>query len=147
MIPDEVLAILQPLVQSMEGCRLTSYQDPNKVWTIGWGHTGPSVGPNQVCTQQEADDWLAGDLSTHYNQTVAISPTLAQQPAGRQAAITDFVYNLGAGTYTHSTLRSAVDCGAWQNVKIQLALWVHAGGKVEPGLVRRREAEIALIDA
>lgn len=146
-IPTEVLSALLPLVKASEGCRLDSYQDPNGVWTIGWGHTGPEVVAGLTWTQKQADSALELDLAGHYTQVLDTSPSLLRSSAQRQAALTDFVYNLGIGTYMHSTLRGAVDRMDWDQVKVQLALWVHAGGKVEPGLVTRRNREIALIDA
>lgn len=145
-IPVEVLVILDPLVKSFESCRLEAYQDGGGIWTIGWGHTGRDTGPGNTWTQEQADTALGTDLADHYQSLVTASPTLARTSPGRQAALTDFVYNLGIGRYTHSTLRSAVDCGAWQSVKFQLAKWDHGGGVVVPGLARRRKAEITLID-
>src|SRR5271166_2569755 len=142
-IPDNVLAILSPLVQRFEGCVLSAYKDSTGRWTIGYGHTGPEVVQGLQWTQSQAQQGLETDLAAHYGELLAISPTVARSSAARQSALTDFVYNMGSGAYSHSTLRSAVDCGAWQNVKLQLALWVHAGGKVLPGLVLRRQAEIA----
>lgn len=144
MIPPDVISILEPLVRRFEGCKLEAYLDPAGIWTIGWGHTPAQQ--HQVCTQDQANSWLADDLSHAYNQLLSTSPSVSKTSGTRQAALSDFVYNMGIGRYTHSTLRSAVDCGAWGSVKMQLALWIHAGGKVAPGLVDRRDAEIALID-
>jgi lysozyme len=146
-IPQEVLQLLVPLVQEFEGCKLKAYLDGGGVPTIGFGHTGPEVKLGLVWTQEQADSTLATDLSEHYNSLMAASPTLQKQGPGRQAALTDFVYNLGASCYDRATLRSAVDCGAWESVKIQLARWNHDNGKVVAGLTRRRAAEVALIDA
>jgi len=147
MIPNEVLAILLPLARQSEGCRLEAYQDSDGVWTIGDGHTGPEVQPSLVWSQAEADTHFAADLDTHYKQLLAVSPTVSTQTPGRQAALTDFVYNEGIGNYKHSLLRSAVDVQAWKNVQTQLARWIYGSGRVLPGLVARRNAEIVLIDA
>jgi lysozyme len=143
-IPQEVSSILLPLVKRFEGCRLESYQDTAGVWTIGYGHTGLEVVKGVVWTQERADAQLDVDLTEHYSQLLEVSPSVGTASPARQAALTDFVYNLGIGTYEHSTLRSAVDMGAWLSVIRNLALWVHSGGKVEPGLVKRRQAEIDL---
>lgn len=143
-ISKEVLELLSPLVKQYEGCRLDTYQDPNGNWTQGWGHKIPAS--RLPCTQNEADAWLEQDLDLAYNELLHSVPGIDTESAGRLAALTDFVYNLGIGTFDKSTLHSAVTGRAWQAVKIQLALWVHAGGKVQQGLVRRRQAEIVLID-
>jgi lysozyme len=59
--------------------------------------------------------------------------------------MTDFAYNLGVARYRASTLRKRVDAGDWEDAKEQLMLWVRGGGKVLPGLVKRRKAEAALL--
>ena len=144
MIPAEVSNLLIPLVKRFEGCRLTAYQDVAGIWTIGYGHTGLDVIPGLVWVQEQADAALLADLTQHYSQLCQLSSSVPALSAGRQAALTDFVYNLGIGTYERSTLKHAVDCGAWASVITQLSLWTHSRGQVEPGLVRRRNAEIAL---
>lgn len=147
MIPSEVLAMLRRLVEAEEGCKLQAYRDDDGVLTIGWGHTGPEVVEGLVWTQEQADSTLASDLDSHYAQLCNCSPSVPAQTFGRQAALTDFVYNEGIGKYERSTLRSAVDVGAWQSVKVQLARWIYGSGRVLQGLVDRRNREIALIDA
>lgn len=147
MIPQAVWDLWFPIIRQFEGCKLEAYQDPVGIWTIGYGHTGPDVHEGLVWIQQQADDTCAFDARVRFAQLLQSVPSIETQSPGRQAAIADFVYNLGIGTFRTSTLRSAVLVGAWENVKQQLSLWVHAGGKTLPGLVARREAEIALIDA
>ena len=44
-----------------------------------------------------------------------------------------------------STLRRRVDAQDWEAAKEELMKWVRGGGKVLPGLVRRRQAEAALL--
>jgi lysozyme len=144
-IPQDILDIAKPLVQRFEGCKLAAYQDSVGVWTIGWGHT-PAI-PGTTITQEQADQLLETDLAAHYDALLLVSPTLQSASSSRVSALLDFVYNLGIGAYRNSMLRSAVDCQAWQSAKAQLAKWVHAGGKVLPGLVARRQAEIDLLDA
>jgi lysozyme len=60
-------------------------------------------------------------------------------------AIVDFTYNLGVGRLQTSTLRRKINAQDWDGAKEQLMLWTRGGGKVLPGLVRRREAEVALM--
>jgi lysozyme len=61
------------------------------------------------------------------------------------AAITDFAYNLGVARYRASTLKRRVDAKDWSGACDELAKWNKGGGKVLPGLVKRRQAEIDLI--
>jgi lysozyme len=60
-------------------------------------------------------------------------------------ALVDFCYNLGVGRLQTSTLRRVVNAGDWQGAKEQLMRWTRGGGRVLPGLVKRRAAECALI--
>jgi lysozyme len=60
-------------------------------------------------------------------------------------ALVDFTYNLGVGRLQTSTLRRVVNAGDWQGAKEQLMRWTRGGGRVLPGLVKRRAAEAALL--
>jgi lysozyme len=44
-----------------------------------------------------------------------------------------------------STLKRKINAQDWDGAKEQLKLWVRGGGKVLPGLVKRRQAEIQLM--
>jgi lysozyme len=72
------------------------------------------------------------------------SPSLLAHPRAL-GALTDFAYNLGVARYRGSTLRKRVDALDWEGSKEQLRLWVRGGGRVLPGLVKRRDAECALL--
>jgi lysozyme len=61
-------------------------------------------------------------------------------------AIVDFCYTLGVGRLQTSTLKRKVNAGDWEGAKEQLMLWTKGGGKVLPGLLKRRIAECALLD-
>ena len=64
---------------------------------------------------------------------------------GPLAAILDFTYNLGSGNLAGSTLRKRILADDKEGAKVELMKWVKGGGKVLPGLVKRRAAESALI--
>ena len=57
----------------------------------------------------------------------------------------DFTFNLGAGRLQTSTLRRRINQTDWVGARLELRKWVHGGGRVLPGLVVRRQAEIALM--
>jgi lysozyme len=65
--------------------------------------------------------------------------------AGSVAAIVDFVYNLGSGNLASSTLRKRILADDKNGAKTELKRWVRGGGRVLPGLVRRRDAEVAIM--
>ncbi|MCQ9618418.1 hypothetical protein L1889_18430 [Paenalcaligenes niemegkensis] len=51
------------VLKYFESCELEAYWDANgKVWTIGWGDTGPDVVEGLVITQAEADRRLGQSL-------------------------------------------------------------------------------------
>ena len=61
-------------------------------------------------------------------------------------AIVDFAYNLGTGRLQTSTLKRKINANDWEGAKEQLMLWTKGGGKVLPGLLKRRKAECTLLD-
>lgn len=112
------------------------------MWTIGFGHTGKDVYAGVIWSQEQADDMLEHDVLAAWALLAMYSPELTDGP---QAALTDFVYNLGIGNYRTSTLCKCVNAQDWDSVKTELLKWDHSNGVVVPGLLRRREAEAALI--
>lgn len=133
------------MTKGFEGLRLTAYQDVAGVWTVGFGHTGPDVHEGLILTQAEADALLRKDLASAVamvNSAVKIAVTQNQFDA-----LVDFCFNAGSGNFLHSTLLRNMNRGDFVTAQAQFGQWVHAGGKVEPGLVRRREAEAALFAA
>jgi lysozyme len=61
-------------------------------------------------------------------------------------ALVDFAYNLGTGRLQTSTLKRKVNAQDWEGAKEQLMLWTKGGGKVLPGLLKRRQAECLLLN-
>ena len=103
-------------------------------------------------TRQVAEQWLKVDLlNTYAPGVVRQCPTLlalalTQNDWAKFNAIVDFAYNLGVGRLQTSTLRRKINAQDWDAAKEQLMLWVRGGGRVLPGLVKRRQAECALMD-
>lgn len=58
-----------------------------------------------------------------------------------QAAIEDFIYNVGAGNFREKSLLRLINQNQWALAAKQFELWDHADGKVMSGLLRRRLAE------
>lgn len=123
--------------------RAHPYVCPAGFWTIGYGHLCVQTHP--PISQAEGEAYLTRDLVTALDATLRFCPVLATQPEGRLAAIVDFTFNLGAGRLQTSTLRRRVNQQDWIAVGQELRRWVYGGGKVLPGLVTRREAEVALL--
>ena len=121
-----------------EGCKLTSYKCPAGVWTIGIGHT-KGVKQGQVITEAQAITLLKGDLLPCENYVNNLRVCKTQ---GQFDALVDFAFNLGTAALGRSTLLKYIRIGkAEQYIREQFARWVNAGGKVMPGLVKRRAWE------
>ena len=119
--------------------RAYPYVCPAGYHTIGYGHLCKPDHP--PITEAEADEYLAQDLMTALAATLRYCPVLATESESRLAAIVDFTFNLGAGRLQTSTLRRRINQCDWASAGQELRRWVYGGGKVLPGLVKRREAE------
>jgi lysozyme len=123
--------------------RAHPYICPAGYWTIGFGHLCKPDHP--PITEAEAEIYLASDLQSALNATLRYCPILATESENRLAAIVDFTFNLGAGRLQSSTLRRRINQRDWVSAGSELRRWVHGRGKVLPGLVVRRIAEVRLI--
>lgn len=140
---------LKLLMQS-EGCRLTAYPDPGTggdPWTCGFGATGPDIVPGTVWTQAEADKRLMEDVARFEKAVDELVPT--DLTSNEFSAICVFVYNVGVNAFKKSTLLRLLRQGDKVGAGRQLLLWTKSGTKdgkpqVMPGLVLRRQAELAL---
>lgn len=141
------------LAKRFEGFHRVARTDPSRAqpyicpagyWTIGYGHLCEPTHP--PITEVEAENYLARDLQTALAATLRYCPVLATEPEGRLAAIVDFTFNLGAGRLQASTLRRRINQRDWVAAGQELRRWVYGGGKVLPGLVSRRQAEVTMLD-
>lgn len=67
-------------------------------------------------------------------------------PETRRAALASFVYNVGEGQFSRSTLLRKLNAGDAREACAELSRWVYAGGRVLTGLVKRRAAERELCE-
>lgn len=144
------------LLAEWEGIRLEEYSDAAGLPTIGVGHLIASsevrsgmlrIGDRHVSysagiSREDALELFAQDLET-FEQAVqrAVLVPLEQHQFD---ALTSFAFNVGIGNLRASTLLKVVNAGDVGSAPAQFRRWVNAGGKRIPGLVRRRENEIAL---
>lgn len=126
------------LIKSFEDCRLTAYQDSVGVWTIGYGHTN-GVYAGMTITQAQAEEFLRSDLKTAENAVNGkVTYPITQNMFD---ALVSLTFNIGTGNFGSSTLLKKLNQGDINGAANEFDRWVYAGGKVEPGLVRRRAAE------
>lgn len=134
------------LIKEFEGFRSKSYKCSAQVWTVGYGHTSaagpPAVGPMTEVTLAQGEEILRRDLRT-FERAVDGAVKVELTP-NQFSALVSFCFNVGPGAFRGSSVLKAVNARQWSEVPRRLALWNKAGGKVLPGLVRRRAAEAAL---
>lgn len=134
------------LVKRFEGFRGEAYRDAVGVWTIGYGHTAmagpPEVKPGLKIDRAQAAEILARDLEMFAE---GVRRLLARSIGEQQfSALVSFAYNVGLGNFRKSSVLAAVNAGTLDAVPRRLQLWIKAGGRTLPGLVKRRAAESAL---
>ncbi|TWC35075.1 lysozyme [Pseudomonas sp. SJZ079] len=138
-----VLAIAVPLVGYFEGRSLLAYLDPVGIPTICDGITkGVELG--QTASVAECDALLAAELGA----AITSVDRLIQrpQPDTRRAALGSFVFNVGAGAFSGSTLLRKLNAGDIAGACAELSRWVYAKGRKLAGLVKRRAAERQLCE-
>lgn len=139
------LKILTDIIRESEGCKLDAYLCPAGRATIGYGCAAKTIKIGMTWTQQQADDNLTEMANETLTTALAASPCLLNASPERQAALSDFIYNLGIGNYRKSNLKKAVDRQDWHQAQIEINKWVNGGGKKLPGLVIRRKREAELL--
>jgi len=131
------------LIKSFEGLRLTAYDDGVGVQTIGYGHTR-GVKPGMTITEEQAVQFLREDLySAERDIDRLVTVHLCQHQFD---ALASLVFNIGGTAFRDSTLLRKLNAGDYAGAAAQFDRWVHGGGKILPGLVRRRAAERALFE-
>jgi lysozyme len=134
------------LIKAFEGFRGKAYRCPAGVWTVGYGHTSmagpPDVRPGLRMSKGEAAAVLAKDVDAFARDIGAL--IRVQLNDNQFGALVSFAYNVGVGAFRKSSVLSAVNAGEMDKVPRRLNLWVKAGGRTLPGLMKRRAAEGAL---
>ena len=145
MTPDKQ-TIATPIAN--EGCILHAYQDTGKVWTIGYGTTlypnGQHVKCGDVCTKDQALDYLINAMTSAGNQINALKLNLTQNQFD---ALVDFVYNSGIGHFESSQLFQLIKQNP-NNPSIKATFQATGirdrNGTILNGLVARRTKEAEL---
>jgi len=129
-----------------EGCYLKAYRCPAGIWTIGYGHTSamgkPFVSPVTQITEEEAVKILQNDLMVIERQRAAAVHVPVTQ--GQCDALDSFIFNIGIDNFSKSTLLKKLNKGDYEGAAQEFLRWNRGGGRILPGLVKRRHAEMAL---
>lgn len=144
------LSIAAELCRRFEGFSSKPYICPAGYPTIGYGTVYKPGGEkvtmqDMPISQALAEEWLVHELRHTYAPGVVRLCPASVSNERLFNALVDFTYNLGVGRLQTSTLRRKVNAGDLDGAKQQLMLWVRGGGRVLPGLVKRRAAEAALL--
>jgi GH24 family phage-related lysozyme (muramidase) len=126
------------LIKSFEGLRLTAYICPAGIWTIGYGHTH-NVQEGSVVNESEAENLLVKDLQE--TESVVANLVTVELNENEFSALVSFVFNVGSGNFSESTLLKMLNDGDRQGAADQFLRWDKAGGEKLPGLTRRRILE------
>ena len=154
----------EALMHRFEGFKNKPYLCPAHIWTIGYGHvlyqdqirlpvvkkenyTGIvrneyplKPEDNRVWSKNEIDELFRTDVSDFERGVLRLVPGVA----GRQGsfdALVSFSFNAGLGNLQRSQIRMRANRGDWEGAAEALMDWTKGGGKVLPGLVKRRQAE------
>lgn len=156
------------LMHRYEGYRNRPYLCPAHIWTIGYGHVlyqdqiklpmvrveGKNVPmirkeyplrqeDNRVWSKQEIEELFEEDVKSFELGVLRLVPGCAGYQ-GRFDALVSFAFNVGAGNLQRSSIRMRANRNEWQAAGDAFLLWNKAGGRVLPGLDRRRKDERAL---
>ncbi len=123
----------------LENYRETAYIPvPGDVPTIGFGTTG-GVRMGDTITPPKA---LARALSDVQKFEGALKKCVTVPLYQHEYdAFVSLMYNVGAQAFCNSTLVKRLNAGDYEAACAEIRRWNRQGGKVSPGLTRRREAE------
>jgi lysozyme len=155
-------------MHTFEGYRDRPYLCPAALWTVGWGevlyqdqirlpmvrkegYTGmirkeyPLASEhNRVWTRKELEDRFKNLLVSFERGVLRLAPNLVGNQGLFDACVA-LSYNIGLGGFQRSTLRQRILRNEdLDSIAEGFMRYTMGGGKVLPGLVRRRKAEVAL---
>lgn len=154
------------LMHQYEGCRNRPYLCPADIWTIGYGHVlyqdqirlpvvtdKPNIvvrkkyslkpEDNRVWSKEEINQLFSDDVASFERGVLRLVPGCVSRQ-GSFDALVSFAFNAGLGNLQRSTIRIKANRGDWEGAADAFLMWTKGGVRVLPGLVKRRQAEIAL---
>lgn len=135
------------LIRRFEGLRTKAYKAhfSEKYYTIGYGHYGPDVKPNDVCTEAYAVQLLNNDLSRFCKDVArALLADEIEVNQNQFDALISFAFNVGTGSLIASTLWQKLKHNDIEGAANQFLRWNKCNGVELKGLTERRKAERAL---
>ena len=125
-------------IATHEGYRGEAYKDAVGVPTIGFGETA-GVKPGDRTTPERALVQLLSSTEKHADAIrQCIKVPLYQHEFDSYVSL---AYNIGTGAFCKSTLVKKLNAKDYTGACEEIRRWNRAGGKVLPGLTKRREKE------
>ena len=123
--------MIRDLLKRHEGLSLQKYWDTEGHWTIGWGwnlDANPLPPDMAACLRatgritEEMAEWLLTlSIDCAIKQCRSIYPGYDAFSEARRAALTDFVFNVGAkGALKFVKMRAAIEAGDWKQAADQM---------------------------
>jgi lysozyme len=147
------------LIKRFEGCRKRPYRCPAGLWTVGYGTVlyldqirlkmpermayPLRSEDDREFSQDEIDGFLRKELGSTERGVARYCPASAHNQ-NQFDSLVSFAYNCGLGALQRSPIRLAYNRGEIGVAAEGFLKYVRGGGKILPGLVRRRQAEKAL---
>ena len=146
------------MIKHHEGVRFKPYRCPARLWTVGVGRVLYAIQgrlplgqrdayplapeDNRTFSKAEVDGTLSFDLQRFEVGVARLFHMVLTQ--GQNDALVSFAFNLGLGGVQRSTLRQKVLRGEIEEAADEFLKFTRGGGKILPGLVKRRNDERAL---
>jgi len=130
-------------IAPFEGCKLSAYQCPAKVWTIGFGNT-KGVKEGDVITRARANELLKQDTKQFLDCVKGQVGKICNE--NQIVALTSFAFNVGIDNLRKSTLLKVIKKNPkdFEGVRSEFLIWIYANKKPLKGLEKRRNAEFEL---
>jgi lysozyme len=135
------------IIRKYEGLKLRAYICPSGLPTIGYGATfymnGSRVQIGDVITIDHADKLLHFQVKLFADEVRrTVKSNINENQLG---ALVSFCFNVGGAAFAKSTLARKVNANPSDStIRNEFMRWTRGGGKVLPGLVKRREEEANL---
>jgi lysozyme len=135
------------IIRKYEGLRLQAYICPSGLPTIGFGATfyenGTRVQLGDKISRDRADQLLFFQVKLFSDEVrLTIKSNINDNQLG---ALVSFCFNVGGAAFGRSTLARKVNANPNDStIRNEFMRWTRGGGKVLPGLVKRREEEANL---
>ncbi|KAL2260682.1 hypothetical protein VTK26DRAFT_5250 [Humicola hyalothermophila] len=139
------------LIAEFEGFRANIYTDAAGYATVGYGHKCVKSKCAEVkykipLSTSDGKKLLADDMAKFEKCITDMLNSKAKLNLNQYGALVSWSFNVGCGAAKTSSLVKRLNNGEDPNkvLAAELPKWVNAGGRKLAGLVRRRNAEVAL---